>query len=146
MTAARSTPFSVDVLQERLARRLAADVAERAEGVPHDIAERLRVAREQALLRARQQRAETAGAEAVWPVRAAGGVAVLGAAPGWWVRLGVLLPPALLLGGLFLIGQMHEDAEIRAAAEVDAALLADDLPPVAFHDPGFVEFLKHPEP
>jgi hypothetical protein len=143
MTAARPAPLSVDTLQERFARRLAADMAERAEGVPHDIAERLRVAREQALLRTREQRAET---QAVWPVRAAGGVAVLGAAPGWWVRLGMLLPPALLLGGLFLIGQMHEEAEIRAAAEVDAALLADDLPPVAFHDPGFVEFLKHPEP
>lgn len=144
MIAARPTPLSVDLLQERLARRLAADVAERAERVPHDIAERLRVAREQALLRARsQRRAET---QLTWPVRAAGGVAVLGATPAWWVRLGALLPPAALLGGLLLIGQVHEDAEIQAAAEVDAALLADDLPPVAFHDPGFVEFLKHPEP
>ncbi|MBN8509770.1 MAG: DUF3619 family protein [Burkholderiales bacterium] len=144
MTAARPTRPSVDQLQERLARRLAADVAERAERVPHDIAERLRVAREQALLRARRQR--QAEAQMVWPVRAADGAAVLGAAPAWWVRLGVWLPPAVLLGGLFLIGQVHEEAEIRAAAEVDAALLADDLPPVAFHDPGFVEFLKHPEP
>ena len=27
-------------------------------------------------------------------------------------------------------------------AEVDAALLTDDLPPAAFSDPGFVQFLK----
>jgi hypothetical protein len=144
MTTARPTPPSVDLLQERLARRLAANVAEQAERLPHDIAERLRVAREQALLRARQQR--QVEAPTVWPVRAGGGVATLGAAPGWWERLGMLMPAALLVVGLFLIGQLHEEAEIRAAAEVDAALLADDLPPVAFHDPGFAEFLKHPEP
>lgn len=145
MTATRTSALSVDVLQERFARRLAADVAEQAERIPHDISERLRVAREQALRRAREQR-RAVPAGAVRPVRVGSGVAALGGAPDWWVRLGVLVPPALLLAGLFLIGQMHEEAEIRAAAEVDAALLADDLPPVAFQDPGFVEFLKHPEP
>ena len=28
------------------------------------------------------------------------------------------------------------------AAEVDAALLTDDLPPAAYTDPGFAQFLK----
>jgi hypothetical protein len=32
-----------------------------------------------------------------------------------------------------------------AAAEVDTALLADTLPPEAYRDPGFVEFLKTAE-
>jgi hypothetical protein len=31
---------------------------------------------------------------------------------------------------------------ILEVAEVDAALLADDLPPAAYSDPGFVQFLK----
>jgi hypothetical protein len=30
------------------------------------------------------------------------------------------------------------------AAEIDSALLADDLPPKAYSDAGFVEFLKTP--
>ena len=30
------------------------------------------------------------------------------------------------------------------AAEIDALLLSDDLPPGAYADPGFVEFLKKP--
>ena len=41
---------------------------------------------------------------------------------------------------------LHEQAEIRAAAEIDAALLADDLPPEAYGDPGFGAYLKQPEP
>jgi hypothetical protein len=36
--------------------------------------------------------------------------------------------------------------QIQAAAEVDAVLLADDLPPEAYADPGFGEFLKLPQP
>jgi hypothetical protein len=29
-------------------------------------------------------------------------------------------------------------------AEVDSALLIDDLPPAAYADPGFLQFLKNP--
>jgi hypothetical protein len=47
-----------------------------------------------------------------------------------------------LAGGFFLIGHLHSQAQISAAAEIDAALLSDDLPPEAYNDPGFVEFLK----
>jgi hypothetical protein len=32
--------------------------------------------------------------------------------------------------------------QVVAAAEFDAQLLADDLPPAAFSDPGFAEFLR----
>ena len=39
-----------------------------------------------------------------------------------------------------------DEAGYAAAAEVDAALLADDLPPEAYTDPGFGEFLKAPPP
>jgi hypothetical protein len=34
--------------------------------------------------------------------------------------------------------------QVDAAAEIDAALLADDLPPAAYSDPGFLAFLKNP--
>jgi hypothetical protein len=47
-----------------------------------------------------------------------------------------------LAAGFFLIGHLHSQAQISAAAEIDAALLSDDLPPEAYNDPGFVEFLK----
>ncbi len=60
----------------------------------------------------------------------------------WWTSLTVLVPAAALLLGLGLIKHFHLQDQIAAAAEVDAALLADDLPPEAYSDPGFVEYLK----
>ena len=46
------------------------------------------------------------------------------------------LPLALLLAGLLLIQRSYVDQQIRAAAEIDAALLADDLPPAGLQRPG----------
>ena len=43
---------------------------------------------------------------------------------------------------LFLIDRSYTQSQIEAAAEVDSAILADDLPPEAYRDPGFAEFLK----
>jgi len=55
-----------------------------------------------------------------------------------------VLPLLALVGGLLLIDRLQTDAQISVAAEVDAALLADTLPPTAYSDVGFVEFLKTP--
>ena len=35
--------------------------------------------------------------------------------------------------------------QIAAAAEIDADLLTDSVPPAAYNDPGFLEFLKSPQ-
>lgn len=135
----------VDALQTRFALRVASRLAEQADALPHDLSERLRVAREQAVARARQlRRAEVALVEPV-QVSPSGSV-TLGRAPSGWVRLASALPLMMLVLGLVLIQRLHDQAEIHAAADVDAALLADDLPPEAYGDPGFVAFLRQPEP
>jgi hypothetical protein len=41
-----------------------------------------------------------------------------------------------------LIHSAQTDRRASELAEVDAALLTDDLPPSAYADPGFVQFLK----
>lgn len=64
----------------------------------------------------------------------------------WWARLASWLPALALTLGLIAIDQLNLAKRIEAAAEVDAALLADDLPPAAYVDPGFAEFLKQPRP
>jgi hypothetical protein len=64
----------------------------------------------------------------------------------WWARLASLLPALVLTLGLIVIDQLNLTQRIEAAAEVDAALLADDLPPAAYVDPGFAEFLKQARP
>ncbi len=60
------------------------------------------------------------------------------------MRIGAVVPAFALVAGLFLIQTWQDKAQISVAAEIDAALLADDLPPTAYSDAGFAEFLKTP--
>lgn len=123
--------------------RLAAGLNERAANVPHDIAERLRIGRDQAVALARQQRAaQAAGAIGV----NSQGAAMLGGLGRFWLGLASWLPLALLIAGLVLIQQFTAQEQVMAAAEIDAVLLSDDLPPAAWTDPGFREYLKAPRP
>jgi type II secretory pathway component PulL len=130
-----------EALEARLARRMAARLNERAEQLSPDLAERLRFARERAIERSREARAAAAQPHVTL---VSGGSAILGRASGWWVRLGSALPLLVLAAGLMLIQHWHTEAQIATAAEIDADLLADDLPPSAYSDAGFVEFLKTP--
>jgi len=142
-----ATPLqpNAEAAQARFALRLTAALSEhQALGTNPDIDERLRFAREQALAAARQARS-TATVAAATVNGPAGGAAVLGGGPDsnpWWLRLGSLLPLVVLLAGLVLIDSRYTRSQIEAAAEVDAAILADDLPPEAYRDQGFVEYLK----
>ena len=60
----------------------------------------------------------------------------------WWTRIGSVLPLIALVGGLVAISVMQDDNRANELAEVDSALLTDDLPPAAYTDPGFAQFLK----
>ena len=53
-----------------------------------------------------------------------------------------MLPLIALVVGLVAIDIIQDDDFMAELAEVDAALLTDDLPPDAYADPGFVQFLK----
>lgn len=139
-----------DRLMARFGRRIAAALSEQQARRPrHDIDERLRFAREQALAGAREARRLTVTPAAV--AVGGAGTAALAAGPSgdgapWWLRLSSLLPLAVLLAGLLLIDHHYTQSQIEAAVEVDAALLTDDLPPEAYSDPGFVEYLKSARP
>ena len=127
-------------LESRFALQVAARLSEHALEIAPDVSERLRIGREQALERARLVRTAAAAPSRLGITAA--GAALLGG--GWWIKLGSALPLVALLAGLVLIQQSHLDEQISVAAEIDAALLADDVPPKAYSDPGFVEFLKTP--
>ena len=133
------------ILPARLGASLAAALSEQAEQLPHEIGERLRFGRDKALGRARELRVvQPALASAVFG--APGGTAALGSPPPWWLRWANVLPVAMLVGGLLLIQHWQLYESTLAAAEIDAALLSDQVPPMAYADPGFVEFLRQPEP
>ncbi len=146
---------------DRAGRLLAARLDDGLGTLGPDIGERLRFARERAVARARQARLQAAPAP-TWAWAPAGGAAVLaGAGAGggaswplgetiasrsggqsWWAKGVSFLPLLILALGFLAIQDTLLERQIQAAAEVDAALLADDLPPQAYSDPGFAEFLR----
>jgi len=143
-TTFASPPQAIEALEQRVALRLAALLSDGADGLPHDITERLRVGRERALAAARHQRRQEAALVAS-TLSASGSAAVMGGPPSVWLRLASALPLVVLAAGLVLIQQHHDLEQINAAAEIDSALLADELPPAAYRDPGFTEFLRSAE-
>ena len=144
-----------DSLGRELALRL--DALAQAHTAP-DIAERLRFSRERALARARQIAMQPIGSAVVQQGRVAG-LAWAGAnasqsgtgfggdeTPAWWMKWASVLPLVVLVLGFILVQDLLSRADVHAAAEIDAALLVDDLPPAAYSDPGFAEFLRSRQP
>lgn len=128
------------LLQERFALKVTARLSDTTEALPHDIAERLRAARVQALGHRKAVQARTASS-----VVMSGGAAALTFGQeetGWWSRIASALPLIALIAGLVAINMVQIDNRANELAEVDAALLTDDLPPAAYTDPGFLQFLK----
>ncbi len=144
MNASESTlrTASRDAVESRFARRIVACLAENTQTVPHDVGERLRFAREKALETARRVRTlDTAQGVGV----SASGAATLGFSRSrWWLRVAAVLPLVALVGGLVMIQEWQTRTQVSVAAEIDEALLGDDLPINAYRDPGFAEFLKVP--
>jgi hypothetical protein len=102
-------------------------------GVDATVAARLSAARERALAR---QRPEPA------PVVALADN-VLGRLEGWGgLSLRILLPLALLVGGLAGIYSWEQNQRIAEVEDIDAQLLTDDLPVEAYLDRGFQNWLK----
>ena len=127
---------------DRFARRVTARLTEGASELPYDISERLRAARMQALAR----RKKTISVVHTAPVLVqAGHSATLGRGDSginWWQSLLSAVPIMALLAGLVVINLDLDEIGMMEVAELDAALLADDLPPAAYSDPGFAQFLK----
>lgn len=129
-------------IEGRLAARLAGAVSLRSQALPHDISERLRFAREQAMTRARATRLQAAGGTSVAGVSRSG-AATLGRFAPWGQRFASVLPLVVLVSGMLMIDRWNSREQVLAAAEIDAQLLSDTLPPAAYSDPGFAEFLKN---
>ena len=139
-TTARTSELSA--IEPRLAARLSAGLTASAERLPHDITERLRFGREQALARAQQARlAKPARAASVVGISSSGAAMLSGFVP-LWQRAAGLLPVVVLIVGLIAIDRLATREQVLAAADIDSALLADNLPPAAYSDPGFAEFLR----
>jgi Protein of unknown function (DUF3619) len=140
----RHTSHDTPVIEARLALRFAGALSARVDSLPHDVTERLRFAREQAVNKGREVRRLVPAAAKATQIfgRAAGGAAILGTSAPWWQRAVSVVPLLMLVAGLFMIEHWSTREQAFAAADIDAQLLADDLPPAAYSDPGFAEYLR----
>ena len=136
---------SVEQAADHFARRVTARLSENNQLLAYDISERLRAGRERALSERRREvlvhQRVTASA-----VQNQGGVASLGA-PGrhsWWRGALTAAPLVGLAISLAVFITSQTDFGTHEVAEVDAALLTDDLPPSAYADPGFLQFIQTP--
>ena len=126
-------------LADQFGRAVAARLSAGTDDIPYEARERLRA------IRVRAVQARKMPAVAPTMVRNGNGSATLALGdgrPGLFTRIASVLPLILLAAGLVALHTFQSDRRASELAEVDAALLTDDLPPAAYADPGFVQFLK----
>ena len=141
MTTTKAHRSGAD-MQDAVARAITSRLNDSANALPHDISERLKVARMQALAK-RKLVAETVTDNVVF---AQAGQATLGMRSGFrnlMTQLGSWLPLLALITGMVVIGIAQDDWTAQEIADVDAELLTDALPPAAYTDPGFAQFLRN---
>ena len=63
----------------------------------------------------------------------------------WLGRMSVIIPLLLLVGGMVGIYQFEQEQHIAELAEIDAAVLSDELPLSAYMDHGFNAYLTKRE-
>lgn len=112
---------------------------ESADNLPRPTAERLASARKIALSRKKN---DSALRVLVSPRRLAGGAGgILNARFSWLARMGLILPLIVVAAGVAGIYQYEQQRHIDETAEIDAAVLADELPLSAYVDHGFNAYL-----
>jgi hypothetical protein len=126
---------------DRLGQQFAQALTRHSGDLSHDVSERLRFARQQALA-ARQP----AMAPALLGMRQSNGSLTLAGPPSeglnLWNILGSALPLIALVVGLITVSWINRENTVAELAAIDSALLLDELPPAAYTDPGFAQFLK----
>lgn len=126
----------VDQVGQAIARQL----NEHAIDLPHDISERLRVARVQAVAMRKPEPLRVLAPQLAPAIGTS--IGNLDEGLNLWSRLASVLPLIALLFGLATIHVFQNEFRANEIAQLDAELLTDDLPPSAYTDPGFLIFLK----
>jgi Protein of unknown function (DUF3619) len=136
-TARRMSAASAE---DRFGQRVAYRLSDASDDLPHEISERLKAARMMALSKRNVTKTETASA-----VVSLGQTAVLhlgGEKFNWWGRMAAIIPLVALVVGFVAIELVQDEFWADEIASVDAELLTDELPPEAYTDPGFAQYLR----
>lgn len=136
-----------DIQERRFAHEIRVALDASAEALPRDISERLAAARRMALA-ARKAEVRAHVPQLVLP-NAPHGYAFddeddtpLHRAGAWLRKLALVWTLIALGAGLMGIYHWQQQKRVEELADVDAAMLLDDLPPTAYADQGFHVFLK----
>lgn len=135
-----SIQYQNQLAQDRFGLQIAARLSDASDDLSYDISERLRAARARALGQRKSAVMQTAASVTV--SGRAGALTLGDEQLNWWNCIATALALVALVLGLIAIDAIQNDRRANELAEIDAALLTDDLPPAAYTDPGFVQFLK----
>ena len=132
--------YQNQVTQDRFALKLTARLSDACDDLPYEVTERLRAARVQALGKRKIATSQIASG-----VVASGGTMSLNSGDegiSLWNAVASAIPLVALIVGLLSINFVLSEEQANELAEIDSALLTDTLPPSAYADPGFAQFVK----
>jgi hypothetical protein len=109
---------------------------EQLDNLPASTADRLASARKLAVSRKKSQPVAV-----LFLQRALAGGGNRGTEFTLWAKMGVLVPLLVMVIGLASVAQHEEEQRIAEIAELDAAVLSDELPVTAYLDQGFNAYL-----
>ena len=115
---------------------------EKLDDLPASTTDRLAAARKAALARKRADAPARVRVTRTAPALAGGASGFFANQFAWFNRVSVALPLLLVLGGMVGVYQYEQQQSIAELAEMDAAVLADELPLSAYLDQGFGAYLE----
>ena len=133
---------SASSAQDLLGKRISKMLDDNTD-LSYEVTERLRAARTRALSLRRIAQPQLQTAQ---EIQTQNGFALLKfpSQVQWFFQtFGSLIPLLGLVAVLILINEFHNDQSALELAEIDSALLTDDLPPNAYTDPSFLDYLKY---
>lgn len=139
--------ITAEQYEDRVAQHVTAVLTRSNEVLPHDLKERLRAARVRAVLARKKPLALVRTSVRLGTVlNNTQGTLSLGDGsadkPARQWLLG-LVPIVILSIAMMMVSDNLQTLRSMEIAEVDAAILVDDLPPEAYADPGFLQFVKN---
>jgi hypothetical protein len=125
--------------EQNLAYQVRHALNENLDHLPAKTIDRLGAARKLALSRKKQD--ATVRVLAIQPTSVIGGTGFFSDPLSWFGRIGLMAPLVVLAIGMVAIYQTEQQTRITEIADIDAAVLSDELPLSAYLDHGFNAFL-----
>ena len=139
-----------EIAVDHFARSITSRLSEGEALLPYEVTERLRASRERAVAERCRGPVAVRAQNVATTTQIQGNTLTLGgagdghrpASGSWWRALISAIPVIALVSGLVIVNTQSDQSGLSEVTEVDTALLTDDLPPAAYADPGFIQYLK----